>query len=282
MGECAALDVLQDGRAHDYLSIEHIRRRLSTERVGTRIHLFTEVGSTNETLRRLADAGAIEGTVVLAESQTAGRGRLGKRWFSPACLNLYVSVLFRPLIESSAVPVFSFVASLAVSDALDPYGVTPRLKWPNDVLLGDRKVSGTLVAFAMKRGLVDYVILGVGVNLNVDAVTLRTALGPLGAGATSLSEAAGLPVDRNVFAAHFLNYLESRTDEYRARGPHAILARWRRRDGMVGRLVEIREPRSAYRGIARGVSDRGRLLVQTLGGAQREVASAEIVVIERE
>jgi BirA family transcriptional regulator, biotin operon repressor / biotin---[acetyl-CoA-carboxylase] ligase len=282
MREGAASDMLQNGTAHDYLSIEHIRRRLATDRVGTRIHLFTEVESTNETLRRLADGGAIEGTVVLAESQTAGRGRLGRRWFSPAGLNLYVSVLFRPLIHSSAVPVFSFVASLAVSDAVDAYGVTAKLKWPNDVLLGDRKVSGTLVAFTTKESFAHYVILGVGVNLNVDAVTLRRALGPPGAGATSLSEEAGQPVERNVFAARFLNHLESWSNAYRARGPHAVLAGWRRRDGVVGRRVEIREPDRSYRGTARGVTDAGRLLVETMDGARREVVTAEVVVLGHE
>lgn len=137
---------LEQGRAtkgeggHDGLSIDRIRQRLSGQTVGHRIELSGEVSSTNTVLRDLARAGAPEGTVVLAEAQSAGRGRLGRHWFSPPGVNLYASILFRPTIPPQAVPVFSFIASLALSDAISAEGAPATIKWPNDILVEGRKV----------------------------------------------------------------------------------------------------------------------------------------------
>ncbi|MBI4241387.1 MAG: biotin--[acetyl-CoA-carboxylase] ligase, partial [Candidatus Rokubacteria bacterium] len=126
------------------LDVDRIRQDLIARTVGSQIHLFQEVPSTNLVLQRLARAGAPEGTVVLADAQTAGRGRLGKPWFSPAGVNLYASVLFRPLLRLAEVAVFSFIAPLALSDAMQEEGVEPAIKWPNDILPGKRKVAGIL------------------------------------------------------------------------------------------------------------------------------------------
>ncbi|HEV8641955.1 MAG TPA: biotin--[acetyl-CoA-carboxylase] ligase [Methylomirabilota bacterium] len=218
----------------DCLCIELIRRHLATDTVGFQIFLYQELTSTNAVLRRLAEAGVREGTVVLAETQTAGRGRLGKSWFSPPGVNLYVSVLFRPPIPRTAVPVFSFITSLALSDAIGAEGVAAAIRWPNDVLIEGKKVAGTLVSYATAGDLAEYVILGAGVNLNVDEATLAAALGPAGLAATSLRAAAGRPIDRNVFAAAFLNFLEKWWDAYRVSGPPAVLRAWREREILAG------------------------------------------------
>ena len=126
------------------LSIEAIRRRLSSETVGRRLCLFVEVPSTNSLLSRMASAGTAEGTVVLAESQTAGVGRLGTRWFSPPRVNLYASFLLRPTITPPEVPAFSFISALAVTDAIRAEGLWGTIKWPNDVLVDRKKVAGRL------------------------------------------------------------------------------------------------------------------------------------------
>ena len=143
-----AINGAQRRLAADSLCIDLIRRELTAETVGFEIQLFREVVSTNDALRTLAEAGAREGTVVLAESQRGGRGRLGKAWFSPEGVNLYASVLFRPKISPRAVPVFCCIASLALADAIAAAGVPAGVRWPNDVLVGDGKVAGTLSAVA--------------------------------------------------------------------------------------------------------------------------------------
>jgi BirA family biotin operon repressor/biotin-[acetyl-CoA-carboxylase] ligase len=267
-------------QVEERLAIEHIRRTLATERIGFQLYLFGEVGSTNTVLRRLADTGAPDGTVVLAETQTMGRGRLGKPWFSPPGLNLYASVLFRPASPPSAVPVFSFISSLALTDAIWAEGLPAEIKWPNDVLVDGRKVAGTLAAYASAGDVVEYVILGIGVNLNVDHATLAGALGPAAAAATSLREAAGRLIDRNAFTAAFLNLLEKWDNEYRAHGSNAVLEAWRERDALADHLVEVRGSADTYRGRAIGVNREGRLVVEEVRGARREIVTGEIVILE--
>jgi BirA family biotin operon repressor/biotin-[acetyl-CoA-carboxylase] ligase len=266
-----------DGTSATALAMGLIRRHLVTERLGFQTYLFGEVGSTNTVLRRLAETGVADGTVVLAETQTAGRGRLGKAWFSPPGLNLYASVLFRPSIPPSAVPVFAMTASLSVSDAVRAEGAPAAIKWPNDVVVGGRKLAGTLVSYASGGDVVEYVIVGVGVNVNVDRPTLAAGLGPAAAGATSLREELGHPVDRNRFAAAFLNALEGWDLTYRSRGPDAILAAWRERDALAGRLVEIAEPGRRYAARAMGVGADGRLIVEEATG-RHSVSSAEVIL----
>ena len=153
--------------AREPLNIDVIRQQLATHTIGRRIVLHEVVASTNASLRELADAGAVEGTVVLAESQTAGRGRGHKTWFSPPGVNLYASILFRPSIAAAAAPGFAFIAPLALVDSIRELGVKAGLKWPNDVLVRNRKVAGVRAEMTAGGDAVDYIVLGVGVNLNV-------------------------------------------------------------------------------------------------------------------
>jgi BirA family biotin operon repressor/biotin-[acetyl-CoA-carboxylase] ligase len=261
------------------LSIEEIRRRLSTERIGFQTYLFGEVTSTNTVLRRLAQTGGADGTVVLAEAQTAGRGRLGKAWFSPAGLNVYVSVLFRPTITVAAMPVFAMIASLAVTDAAWAEGVPAAIKWPNDVVVERRKVAGTLVEYASGGDLVEYAILGVGVNVNVDRAALATGLGPDAVNATSLREIAGRVIDRSAFVAAFLNFLEKWDDEYLAHGATSVLAAWRERDALAGHLVRVSEANARFDARVVGIASDGRLVVEDEGGGRRELTSAELAFV---
>src|SRR5262249_28172689 len=175
----------------DKLAIELIRRHLLTETIGRHLYLFDHTASTNVALRELASGGAEEGTVVLAEAQSAGRGRMGQAWFSPPGLNLYISVLLRPNILLAAVPVLSFIGALALSDAGRALGVPGVIKWPNDVLVEGRKVAGCLVEVGERIGHLDPVILGAGINLNVPARELNASLGAAAVGAGSMSELAG-------------------------------------------------------------------------------------------
>lgn len=264
----------------DCLCIELIRRRLETKVVGFQIYLYQDVDSTNTTLWRLAEAGAREGTVVLADAQRAGRGRRGTAWFSPPGTNLYVSVLFRPAIGPSAVPVFSFIASLALSDALRAEGVPAAIKWPNDVVIQGRKVGGSFGAFATAGDLVDYVIIGVGVNLNVDRTELEQGLGAAAGGAISVREVAGRVIDRNGFTAAFLNSLEKWFDVYRVSGPTGVLHAWRERDVLAGRWVEVRDATTSYEGRVLGANSEGQLVVQDTRGEQHRVIAGEIAPLE--
>jgi BirA family biotin operon repressor/biotin-[acetyl-CoA-carboxylase] ligase len=264
----------------DALTIGRIRRDLSSERVGCHLYLFAEVPSTNEVLRTLAKAGAVEGTVVLAESQSAGRGRLGKAWYSPPDVNLYASVLFRPSITAQELPVFSFLSGLALADAVMEEGVEPAIKWPNDILVERKKIAGSQVECATVDDRVEYAILGVGVNLNVGRGALVQALGDAGRAATSLSEVAGREIDRNAFAARFLTLLDEWHQIYLAKGPGAILDAWRERDVVTGRRVVVREDRETYGGKALGVGADGYLVVEDSADAFRKVVTGEVRLLD--
>ena len=258
------------------LSIAGIRKRLNTGITGRQLYLFHEVESTNSTLSHLARSGALEGSVVLAEAQTSGRGRLGQPWFSPAGVNLYASVLFRERLALEEAPLFSFIGGLALADAVRSAGASPAIKWPNDVLVGGRKVAGALIECATRGKEVEHLIVGVGANLNVDLDALAAALGPAAAGAISLRAAIGREVDRDGFAASYLNALDAWASCYRAEGPSAVLEAWCERDILTGRRVEIRGAGYRFIGRVAGVDQRGRLVVQDALGERRTVSTEEI------
>lgn len=259
------------------LSVEAIRRELTGATVGQLLHVYGAIDSTNTRLARLARAGAPDGTVVIADAQTAAHGRRGVAWFSPPGVNLYASVLFRRPLAIKAVPVFAFIASLALVDAAEELGVHAVIKWPNDVLVDGKKVAGTLVECAMRGEVVDYVILGVGVNLNVEPSALLEALGPAGRFASSLGAFTDRVIDRNGFAAAWLRALDEWAQIYDARGPTVVLAAWHDRDILGGRRVDVREPDGGgYQGRVLGVEAGGALVVQDTRGRRREVRTGEI------
>ena len=253
-----------------------IQKHLTPLAVGSDIRLFGTVTSTNSVLRDLAKAGTPEGTVVIADEQTAGHGRFANPWFSPPGVNLYASILFRPPIPPRDVAGFSFVGPIALSDAIKAEGMWSTIKWPNDVLVDGKKVAGILVECATIENRVDYVILGVGVNLNVTRDALRAALGSAGLFASSLREVTGCEIDRNAFAAALLNHVAAWVEVYRRQGPAPLIAAWRDRDILTGRRVEVRGEGVAYEGRVLGVDREGYLLLRDSHGDVRPVLTGEI------
>ncbi len=168
------------------------------------------------------------------------------------------------------------MVSLALSDAIKAEGLDSTIKWPNDVLVDTKKVAGTLVEFATIDTRVDYVILGVGANVNVTHDALRAALGSAGHAVRSLREAAGREIDRNRFAAAFLNHLDRWVRTYTTQGPDPLLAAWRDREILTGRRVEIRGEGATYQGRVLGVDREGHLLLRDPRGKRRRVLTGEV------
>jgi BirA family biotin operon repressor/biotin-[acetyl-CoA-carboxylase] ligase len=264
----------------DGLDVGAIRRGLAAEVVGSHVYVFGDLASTNAALRDLADAGAQEGTVVISEAQHAGRGRMEIAWFSPPGVNLHVSVLLRPEISVSAAPIFSFIASLALTETIWELGVPAGVKWPNDIVVGGRKVAGARLDVAIVGDRVSYVVVGVGINVNVLHGDFEKALGAAAADATSLREAIGRPVDRNALAAAFLNQIEKWLSLYRTRGPEAIAAAWRERDVLTGHRVAVKGPGGEFVGRVAGVDPCGFLVVDDERGVRHTVVSAAIRPLE--
>jgi BirA family biotin operon repressor/biotin-[acetyl-CoA-carboxylase] ligase len=268
-------------RSSDRLTLDGLRRHLTTDLVGHHVYIFRTVDSTNRALARLADRGASEGTVLLAEEQTAGRGRHGSAWFSPEAANLYASVLFHPRIAPRQLSLFAPIASLALAEAAWLEGAPARIKWPNDVVVRGRKLGGVLVEAPVISDRLAYVILGIGVNLNVEPAELAAGLGPLAEGAVSLHEVLGHDVDRNAFAATVLNRLEKWHRTFLTRGPGTVLAAWRARDALQGRRLEVRTAGEVCEGRCRGIDADGSLIVEDDTGRARRIVAGAIRVLDR-
>ncbi len=261
-------------RATERLLPAEIARHFRPRRLAGAIVHRDEVDSTNRLAIELAREGAPEGTAVVAERQTAGRGRLGRTWESPARLNLYLSVILRPELSPVEVPRLTLAAAVAVADAIAATtGLRPEIKWPNDVLLGGRKACGILTELEAEAERVRFVVVGIGVNLNA----LPDDFPPeLRAKATSLAMEIGRPVDRAAFAGALLGALDEVYGEMLRGGFAAVRERYEAWHGLPGRVVSV-EGGPRLEGVVRGIDDEGALLVETADGVRR-VLSGEVTL----
>lgn len=257
------------------VNIEAIKPVLQTRLLGKSIHYWAEVDSTNAALARLAKEGCEEGTVVIADAQRAGRGRLGKSWFSPPGVNLHLSILLKPAIPVTEARFLTLIGSLAIADALELYGVKAQVKWPNDVLAADKKIAGVLAEVQLRDGQLDQLILGLGVNLNIDRPTMDRFFGEAAAGATSVHEAIGRQIDRTAFAIQLLERVERQYFTFVEKGKDSVLAEWRSRS-FLGRRVSVKEEDMRVEGIALNLDDEGCLIVALDDGSSVRVREGEV------
>jgi BirA family biotin operon repressor/biotin-[acetyl-CoA-carboxylase] ligase len=243
----------------DRLGALEVKPLLGTHDLGQTLHCLEETESTSDLAKALAERGAAHGEVVIAERQTAGRGRRGRGWESPPRLNLYLSVVLRPDLPPQRAPELTLVAAVAVCDACRQAGVDAGIKWPNDVLAGDRKVAGILTELAAEPDAVHWVVLGIGVNLNAGAEDFPPELRGL---ATSLRLERGEPVPRALFAAALLGQLEHWLDRHAEEGFPAIRDAWRERSATLGREVRLEVEGGELDGVAEDLDETGALLVR--------------------
>ncbi|MBW2314431.1 MAG: biotin--[acetyl-CoA-carboxylase] ligase [Deltaproteobacteria bacterium] len=265
----------------DRLYAEEIQAGLETRWLGREIHWFDETGSTNDVAHELARGGASHGTVVIAEAQTKGRGRHGRAFFSPQYRNLYNTFVLRPEIHVSQAPTLVLAAAVAVADAVaeavgDDDAV--QIKWPNDVLLGGRKASGILMELAAEATRVRYLVLGIGVNLNVEREAFPEEFRAV---ATSVAAHRGAPIDRAAFARSLYGTLETVLDLHAEGGFDAVRPRFEARFHMVGRPIRVRDvggPELA--GTAEGIDADGALLVRDATGVTQRVLAGDVTLRE--
>ena len=253
----------------DRLTALELRPLLNTHDLGQVLHAHEELASTNDRARELAEEGAAHGEVVIAERQTAGRGRRGRAWISPARKNLYFSAILRPDLPTARAPEITLVASLAVCDALRQAGVDAGIKWPNDVLAGGRKIAGILTELAAEPDRVHWIVVGVGVNVNARAEDFPD---DLRAEATSVLLERGEPAPRALFAAACLTALEGWLDVHEERGFAPIREAWRERSVTLGREVRVAVDGGELAGTAEDIDATGALLVRTRAGLERVLA----------
>jgi BirA family biotin operon repressor/biotin-[acetyl-CoA-carboxylase] ligase len=256
---------------------EELHNGLATRRIGREIRYLAETDSTNRQAYALGEAGADEGLVVIADRQSAGKGRMGRTWASPPGVNLYVSILLRPPLPPQTAPQLTFISTLAVSRAIAAVsGLSPTHKWPNDVLIGGRKVAGLLNELSAESDRVRFVVLGIGVNLNMTADQFPP---DLRMPATSLLLAGGRPVSRTLFARTLLEQLDALYDEYLRRGPAPIMAAWEAHCDLIGKMVEVDEGGGGLvRGTVAGIDRDGALLLTLANGATERILAGDVRV----
>jgi BirA family transcriptional regulator, biotin operon repressor / biotin---[acetyl-CoA-carboxylase] ligase len=258
----------------DALLIEELRSGLDTRIVGSELVFFDATDSTNNRARELGDAGHAEGTVVIADRQTAGKGRLGRNWASPPGVNLYTSVLLRPPILPFDGPQLTFISAVAVAWAIrDVSGLTPRVKWPNDVLIRGKKVAGLLNEMNSETEGVRYIVLGIGVNLNMAVTQFPT---DLRYPATAVALETGAPVSRLAFARTLFRHLDQLYLTYLEAGFAPVISAWEKLCDLVGRQVEVDCQSRILLGTVTGLDSDGALLVRTLEGVQERILAGDV------
>jgi len=238
------------------------------------VNCLPETGSTNEDLRRLAEQGAPEGTVIIADRQCAGRGRLGRRWESPAGVNLYCSLLLRPHIPPQQAPQLTFLSAVATAEALqETFQLPVRVKWPNDLLVGGRKIAGLLNELSAESEQVHFVVLGFGVNLNMSAAQFPAGLRYP---ATSVLLETGQKQPRLPFVRNLLQRVDTLYRIYLAEGFWAIRRRWEGLSDLLDRRVEVTLNPGTRIGTVVGLDDDGALRLQLESGEVERILAGDV------
>jgi BirA family biotin operon repressor/biotin-[acetyl-CoA-carboxylase] ligase len=265
-------------KAPDLLIAEEISAHLGKTRViGRDIRVFKETTSTNDVVEKLGRDGVKEGVVVFAESQTGGRGRLGRKWISPSRKGLWFSVLLRPDLKPQESSRITLASAIAVRRAIARHCETdPEVKWPNDILLGGKKVAGILTELTAEPDRVKYLVLGIGVDVNLAAADFSPDLRKI---ATSLKLHTGRAISRQKLAVEILKELDS--DYHRAvNGYFAEVAdEWEKHCKTIGERVRIRTAGREIEGTAEAVAEDGVLLLRTDHGHLERISGGDVTTV---
>lgn len=256
-----------------WLNLSLVEERLRTAFVGRRLIYCSSTLSTQDVARAEAERGTPEGTLVLAEEQTAGRGRLGRTWVSPAGANLYLTLVMRP--PAAHLRWLSIIAPLAVAQAVEETtGLSPRIKWPNDLLLAGRKLCGVLIESELSGGEPRYALVGIGLNVNLKV----EALPEIAQIATSLRRELGREVPREEVLAALLNRFEALYGE--AQRGRTVYEGWRSRLETLGRQVRVTFGDQREEGLAEDVDPQGRLILRRADGSRIALEAGEVTLRE--
>jgi BirA family biotin operon repressor/biotin-[acetyl-CoA-carboxylase] ligase len=260
--------------APDLLTSNEIMHLCRTNIIGSEFHHFMSLSSTNEHARKLAENNAPDGTLVIAESQTNGHGRKGRHWESPTGSGIYVTLILRPKLPLERTPLLTLAASVAVADAVaQTTGTLPAIKWPNDILLNDGKIAGILTEVSAEIDYVDYVLVGIGINVNTRLELLPER--PIFPATSIAAETSSQHSRRRILADLLQNfdqlYLQMQSDD-----SGTMLKRWKNFSNTIGRRVTITMVNKTLRGTVTDIGDDGALILKTSRGHSQKIFSGDI------
>ena len=250
-----------------------IADQIHTKWAGKTVHFARETDSTNLWIKRLAKEGASEGTLALAEFQSAGRGRLGRSWEVPEGTSVMMSILLRPKFEPQYAPTLTLVMGMAVAKAVKSLGFDVSIKWPNDVVVSHKKICGILTEMGVRDGKIDYAVIGVGINVNIKEFPEEMA-----DKATSLYLESGRKFDRSQIPGLVMEAFEEYYEKFAATCDLSGL-----KEEYESILANYNQPvrvlaKEPYEGVARGITDGGELLVEKTDGTIATVSAGEVSV----
>lgn len=250
---------------------------LNTQIIGKSVVSFDCVPSTIDAASSLARKGAREGTVVVAESQSGARGRLGRKWSSPGGVGIWTSIILRPAIPPREAPKLTLLAAVSIATVLrEQYGIDAEIKWPNDVLAGGRKICGALTELVAEQDAVRYLITSFGLNVNQTRSKFPAEVRDI---ATSMSIESGRKLDRPEVFRRVLREFDRQYAGFKERGGGEILDDWRRLSGTLGKMVAVELRNERIEGIAMDVDDDGSLLVDVGDGSLRSIAYGDVSIL---
>jgi len=257
------------------LSVE-IAEGLDTEVLGRKeIRHYRETDSTNARAVELAEQGAPEGTLVVADRQTQGRGRRGRAWFSPPEAGIYASLVLRPSMLPSEATQITFLTAVAASEALmHSTALNVRIKWPNDLLVKRKKIAGILTEIHAERGALKYAVVGLGINVNTPDFPdeLRET-------ATSVWIETGKRFSRAVILREYLNRQEQRLRQWQASGFEPILSRWKELADTIGRPIRVEIAGKTCEGWAEDLDPQGALMLKDKNGITHRIVSGDVLLL---
>ncbi|MBN1662909.1 MAG: biotin--[acetyl-CoA-carboxylase] ligase [Deltaproteobacteria bacterium] len=255
-----------------------LKERLAGKLIGRQVHFLEEIGSTNDYAFKLAHDGAPEGAVVIAESQTSGKGRMNRVWQSPPRRNLYTSIVFRPPVEPAAASQITLVAGVAAAQTLASYCPgRAAIKWPNDVMIGGRKACGILTEMKTAGNGVEFVVVGIGVNINIRKEELDEAFREH---STSVREEVGGPVSRLDMAVQLYENLERLYARFIREGFAGIRQLWLDNTDMVGKAIRVAFRDDIKEGRVAGIDHDGALLLGNNPGETVRIIAGDATIIK--
>jgi BirA family transcriptional regulator, biotin operon repressor / biotin---[acetyl-CoA-carboxylase] ligase len=260
----------------EYIKLNEIQKDLNTKYIGKDMYIFNEVMSTNTLAKFLSMNGVGNGAVVISEKQTKARGRSGKNWESPLG-GVWLSIILNPNVDHSKIPLITLATGVAVENTLKRIGVeNAEIKWPNDILIQNKKVCGILTEAITSFNTIESIIIGVGIDANI---TIENFPEELQENMTTLNDEIGKKVDENLLIKTFLEEFEKISDQFVNGEYEAILKEWRKNSYTIGKIVEVHEPFSKpYDGYVLGISRDGSLVVEKIDGTLEKVISGECII----
>ena len=263
----------------DSLIPSEIRWKLKTKIFGREIVSYKKVDSTNIVAYELAKNGMKEGTVILADEQMKGKGRHGRHWSSPSKGGIYMSCILRPSIAPNEIPRITLLAAIAVAQAIrDISYLEVTIKWPNDIMINGKKLCGILTEMKAEQDSVDFVILGIGINVNAPIKQLPK-------GASSIKEelrrqeGGRAALSRVELTKRVLERLEEYYDILKSEGFEPIIETWKDLSSMIGSRVKVTLPGKTFEGLAHDINPDGSLVVRTESGLLEKVSSGDVVMV---